>query len=161
MNSPRGASIYASQTALVILAEATTDAGFTLASLPVERLSSPADEATIGAAVLRVLAGCPVSVQAPSRDEYTERLAPVWRAAGVRSWQALARNAVLCQIREREGTITLLPTRHGGMRGPDRGFHELPEQALKVQTNATALELGAAIREALHRCVGLLGPAAA
>jgi CDI immunity protein len=158
---PRGASIYASRKALVILAEATTDAGFTMASLPVERLSSEADETTIGAAALRVLAACPVGVQAPARDEYAERLAPVWRAAGVRSWQALARNAVLCQVHEGPGRITVVPTRHGGMRGPDRGFHDLPEQAIEVQGNATALELGAAMREALRRCLGGWGPAAA
>ena len=45
------------------------------------------------------------------------------------------------------------------MRGPDKGFHDLPERAFEVPAGVCAAELGAAVREALSRCVAASGVA--
>ena len=44
------------------------------------------------------------------------------------------------------------PTRNGGVRGDERGYHPLPEHAVRVGAGCSAADLGAAVHAAFERC---------
>jgi hypothetical protein len=44
------------------------------------------------------------------------------------------------------------PTRNGGAKGPDRGFHELPESRIQLGVKCSADDFGEAILSGFSRC---------
>jgi hypothetical protein len=71
-------------------------------------------------------------------------------AAGFRSWGPFDRRARLCSVRVPEtGLVEIIPTRYGGTRGADKGFHDRAELAFSVGHAPTTAELGAGVRQGL------------
>lgn len=148
------ATVYARGDALLVCAGDRTDwrtAGFIVASEHAARLPADAGDAALGQAVLDALAASRDGVPVPDRDELARRTAPLLRAAGVRSWSALARGARVCEVERDGAAIVLVPTVNGGHAGASRGFHHRPELALRLAHGGAADALGAAVREALGR----------
>ncbi len=149
MTVRRMASVYEFADRLVVIAAHRTDAGFWRAGEPVIRLALSVPDEALGVAIQRALAEAPARVAATPWKEIAPVLIALARSAGFRSWAPFDRRACLCSVRESsDGALTVAPMRHGGTRGPDKGFHEQPDREFIV-TASDASALGAAARRGL------------
>ena len=120
------------------------------ASAPRVALPLDASDAALGEAVLYLMTECRQDVMAfthweRSRQETLALLKP----ARVRSWMALQRKGKLVSVKLEDGSFRIAPTRNGGNRGEDAGFHDVEEQAEIIRPNAGGPTIGAAVRRAL------------
>jgi hypothetical protein len=148
----RFASIYRRPADYFVHANARTEAGFWLASAPGTLVAIDSPARTLGEAVLNALEAGVFDVATPSREQYRSIHAPLLAVARIRSWNALQRAASLCSVWHRGAEISVEPTRNGGLRGDDRGYHPLPEHAVTVAAGCSAADLGAAVRAAFGKC---------
>jgi hypothetical protein len=125
--------------------------GFIVATLPSFALSVSATHAEIGAAVVEALSAYTEALPNPFANRELARLheIAVLKPIRLRSWSSIQRKAKLCHVERTATHIRVVPTRNAGWRGPERGFHELPEAAVVLAAEVTASELGAAVRSAL------------
>src|SRR5262249_2052270 len=146
----RMASAYEFADRLIVMADHRTDAGFWQAGEPVIRLPKAATEDALGNAVRRALSEAPSVVPATHWKEHARVRATLAQAAGFRSWAPFDRSARMCSLQESDsGVLAVVPMRHGGTRGPDKGFHECPELTISVASDASLSAIGAAIRRGL------------
>lgn len=123
MSVRRMASVYEFADRLIVMADHRNDAGFWQAGEPVIRLPSSADDEPLGTAVRRAVDEAPAVVPATHWKERTPVLAKLAKDAGFRSWAPFDREARMCSFRDSDGgLLTIMPTRHGGTRGSERGF---------------------------------------
>jgi hypothetical protein len=150
MMTRRSAAVYEFPDRLIVIADHLTEAGFWRAGLPVVRLLISAADDVVGQAVQRALTEAPARIPATPWKEYAPVRLALASAAGFRSWGPFDRRARLCSVRVSEtGLVEIIPTRHGGTRGADKGFHERAELALSVGHAPTMAELGAGVRQGL------------
>jgi hypothetical protein len=127
-----------------------TVTGLWLIADPVVQLPRAASTAELGAAVRSALAASRQDIPHPhDRREFPSSLL---RVAGVRSWNALQRSAARCQVETNATAIRVLPSRNGGTRGDDRGYHSLEELAVTLPAAGSDEELGAAVMSVVARC---------
>ena len=115
-------------------------------------LALPLDtpDAKLGEAVLYLMTECRRDAQPPaSRDHLRKETLALYKPARVRSWAALQRTAKLVHVWLGGEGLRVEPTRNAGYRGPDRGFHYLPEQAERLERWPQPATLGASVRRAL------------
>lgn len=144
------ASIYEFRDRLIVMAERQTDAGFWRAGEPVVRLESAASDEAIGAAVQDVLTDAVGRIPAAPWKEYSVVRKRLALAAGFRAIGAFDRLARLCSVRESDGGMfTIVPTRHGGTRGDDKGFHERLDLEFAVEFEDPSA-IGVAVRRGLE-----------
>lgn len=121
------------------------------ASGPSLALALDTPDAKLGEAVLYLMAECrrDATPEDFSRDQSREEDVALLKPARVRSWAALQRTAKLVHVWLGADGLRAEPTRNGGNRGPDRGFHWLTKQAERVGPSPEPAVLGAAVRHAL------------
>ena len=78
--------------------------------------------------------------------------AAVLEAAGARTWAALERTSQLCHVETCDDGLIIVPTRNGGTMGSDRGFHELPDLAIRIPAAAIDGGLVQALLRAAEPC---------
>ena len=150
MTPRRSAGAYEFPDRLVVIADHLTEAGFWRAGLPVVRLLPSAADDVVGHAVQRALTEAPARGPATPWKEYAPVRLALASAAGFRSWGPFDRRARLCSVRVSEtGLVEIIPTRHGGTRGADKGFHDRAELTFPVGHAPTTAELGAGVRQGL------------
>ena len=150
MTVRRMASAYEFADRLIVMADHRTDAGFWRAGEPVIRLPRSADDDALGKALLRAVAEAPLLTPATHWKEYAGVRAALAKAAGFGSWAPFDKNARMCSFRESMASAhSIMPMRHGGTRGPDKGFHECPELEIAIASGASPADVGAAIRRGL------------
>jgi len=143
-------SVYEFRDRLIVVADRKTDAGNWRAGEPVVRLDVLESNEAIGAAVQRVMAEAVGTMAATHWKEYTVVRKRLALAAGFRAMSVFDRLARLCSVRESDsGTFTIVPNRHGGTRGDDKGFHECLDLAFAVDF-ADPGALGIAVRRGLE-----------
>jgi hypothetical protein len=119
------------------------------AASPSLALPLDAPDSRIGESVLYLLTECRQDVMTlvdRPRDETLALLKP----ARVRSWMTLQRKARLVHVTARSNGVRVEPTRNGGNRGDDKGFHSLVEQAEILERAPDPAALGAAVRRAFR-----------
>jgi len=140
---------------LIVMADHRTDAGCWRSGEPVIRLALAAPDELLGAAVERALGEAPEVVHATHWKEYAVVRVALARIAGFRTPAPFDRKARMCSVRQSDaGDLTVMPTRHGGTRGPDKGFHERLELEFPVATPSSPRSLGEAVRRGLELSVG-------
>jgi hypothetical protein len=150
MTARRSAAVYEFPDRLIIIADHLTEAGFWRAGLPVVRLLTSATDEVVGQGVQRALTEPPARIPATPWKEYAPVRLALASAAGFRSWGPFDRRARLCSVRVSEtGLVEIIPTRHGGTRGADKGFHDRAELALSVGHEPSTEGLGAGVRQGL------------
>lgn len=150
MSVRRMASVYEFADRLVVMADHRTDAGFWRAGEPAIRLPTSADDDTLGRALRRALSEVPGVTPATHWKQYGVVRAAIAQAAGFRSWAPFDRDARECSLRESDASVlTIVPMRHGGTRGPDKGFHECLELQFSIEGGASPAAIGAAMRRGL------------
>ena len=120
------------------------------ASRPSLALPLETSDAKLGEAVLYLIAECRRDASPPaSPDDLRKETLALYKPARVRSWAALQRAAKLIHVWLGAEGLRVEPTRNGGYRGPDRGFHHLPEHAERLERSPQPAVLGASVRRAL------------
>ena len=104
-------------------------------------------DSRMGEAVLYLITECRQDVMTLV-DRPRHEILTLLKPARVRSWMALQRKAKLIHITARSNGLRVEPTRNGGNRGDDRGFHFLVEQAEILERAPDPAALGAAVRRA-------------
>lgn len=77
------------------------------------------------------------------------KLSPILKAAGVRSWTALQKGAKLVSLRATDEEILLSPSVNEGGRN---GFSPLAEATITLPATSTLEELSEALRQAFVAC---------
>ncbi len=126
-----------------------TEAGFLLAVEPALRLHSQATDEELGATVQTLLKSPMRTVPTPAGSDYPAVTRPVLGSGGLKSWVTLERKARLCELVPQDDRILVFPTENGGSRGVSAGFHALDTRRLDLALDASAADLGRAIRLAL------------
>ena len=130
---------YFRKTDVVVHAQHRTVDGLWIAGPPVFRIDRAETATELIPAVLGALDRSRVGVPAPA--EWKAVLKEVLVVAKVRSWNALARGAKLCSISRSGQEIVITPNHNGGLKGEDRGFHEVPGRAIRIDAAAPASDL--------------------
>ena len=144
-------AVYGRRKDFVVHAYHMTEAGFWLAGLPAIQVSTDATATELSAIIRDVLGASGATVPAPRHDDSPRRLKPVLQALGAKSWSEIERNSRLCHVgQEKPGEIRIVPTRNGGGRGPDRGFHDLNSLAFSIPADAFDEVLSAGVRRGLE-----------
>jgi hypothetical protein len=147
----RSAAVYALRDRILIHPWQRTSAGLSISSEPYAALPPEVGDQQLGERLLAVLS---VSGQmVPHPENWTGFSKPRLDAAGVTSERAFQTNAQSVTVEWQDDVLHFEPTRNGGTRGSDKGFHPLPESAFSVSFNAGAAAVGLATRTALGRCV--------
>jgi hypothetical protein len=120
----------------------TTD-GFWIFSTPV-LIAGESDE-NIGGQLLTVLSESTENVPHPTTWKGLTN--PLLRAAGIRSFDTFARSAKCVDISCDEGSVTLTPTKNGGLR---RAFLYLNDKVIKCEPSEGRLT--GALRSAFDTC---------
>jgi hypothetical protein len=104
----------------------------------------------LGEAVLYLMTECRRDAAPPASSDHLRReTLALYKPARVRSWAALQRTAKLVHVWLGADSLRVQPTRNGGHRGPDRGFHDLTELAEQLERFPQPAVLGASVRHAL------------
>ena len=150
MGIRRMVSVYEFRDRLIVMADRRTDAGYWQGGEPVVRLDVSASSEAVGAAVQSVVTQAVGTVPATHWKEYSVVRKRLASAAGFRAMGVFDRLARLCSVRESDtGAFTIIPSRHGGTRGDDKGFHERLDLAFAVEF-ADPSALGMAVRRGLE-----------
>jgi hypothetical protein len=80
-----------------------------------------------------------------------EQMGTTLKAAGYRSYRSFVRDVVSVDAKRVDDTVTFMPTRNGEPTGPQRGFEQLPDDALSCP--ARPAEIGRAAITALDRAI--------
>ena len=129
------------------------------AATPTLALPLDTSDTALGEAVLYLLTECRQDVEAFVQWERPrEEMLALLKPARVRSWMTLQRNAKLVGVTAEDGRLRVVPTRNGGNRGDDRGFHDLVDQAEIFQSTPGPAVIGEAVRRAF--LLSTLPPAA-
>jgi len=148
---PKRIAVYGRRKDLVVHAYHMTDSGFWLAGLPAIQVSTDATPTELSNIIRDVLRASGTTVPAPKRADYPRRLKPVLQSVGAKSWQEIERNSRLCHVgQEKPGEIRIVPTRNGGGRGADKGFHDLDSIAFTIPADAFDEVLSAGVRRGLE-----------
>ena len=140
-------AVYERGGKLILHADGRTTAGVLIGIEPFLVLDKASVRAAeIGASLRSVLAKSKSDLRHPEPDEWDAVAAPLYAAAGVKSWSAFVKGAVLAHVEADDVVIRLLPQENRGGRD---GFQpgELP--SVEVAATASDEELGAAVLHAL------------
>ena len=131
------AHVYFRTHDIVVHSQHRTTVGLLIAGLPVFRVLREDVPKDLVRAVRDALAASATGVAHPT--DWESVTAPLLHAARVRSsYSAFARGARLCAIEDLPAGISIVPTRNGGVTGPDRGFQELTDA--EIQTGLSAAD---------------------
>lgn len=122
-----------------------TTAGFYLDSEPY-LLIEDQSPAGIGAALRSALAAFRTGIHPPLRHEY-----PLRPVSPLQKRMAGYRGARLVSIEQKEG-FAFVPHLNGGGKGPNRGYHGIPEKKILAPASADDTALGDACLRALALC---------
>ena len=121
-----------------------------MGSEPVEVLPLDAAAAELGEAIRRALLAAKEGVAHPTDGKV--QLAPLFKAARIKSWNTLQKSAKLCSVEAIDGQLRITPSRNGGTAGDDRGYHPINESAIILPPETSPAELGAALLLAIPHC---------
>jgi hypothetical protein len=140
----RTCRVYLRKNDTLVSSAAMTTHGFEIDDVPIFRLDADQPDAAIGKAVLQALNSYRWNVSPPGPEG--RHPDPVLEFAEVKSWRQLEKGSRNIFIREKDGSITAIPTR----RPPEGGYDHLNE--LAVHCRAIPEEIGAAVRQAALLC---------
>ena len=144
----RYGAVYERREKLIIHADGKTTAGVLIGIEPFLVLDKAAARAAdIGASLRSVLAKSRDNLRHPGPAEWDAVAAPLYAAAGVKSWGVFVKDALLANIEADDAAIRLLPQENRGGRD---GFQPRGLPAIEVAATASDEELGSAVLNALE-----------
>lgn len=142
----KSAAIYERRGKLILYPYSQTSAGVWIGADPVVVFDIDVSTARLGALVRDVLSRSKGPVRHPGPTEWAALDKPLLNAAGVRSWGAFVRGALLSNVRSDGRTVEFFPHEN---RGPRDGFQPMGLASIVVEAVVSDEELGAAALTAL------------
>jgi len=142
-------SVYQQPTQYFLYPSHRTRDGIWRAAGPTLAFPLDAPDTKLGETVLYLLTECRLEVAPPATpDRPRHEVLALLKPARIQSWMALQRKAKLVSVKTTANELRVEPTRNGGNRGPDAGFHFLLDQAERFDRHPSPELLGAAVRRA-------------
>jgi hypothetical protein len=148
----RCANVYERPDRYIVCPQSRTRDGVWILDEPIVPMRSPVSTSLLGDAVLAALEASRVDVQHPESSQLRPRIAPFLRAAGVRSYAALQREARLVVVSRTETQVSVVPCRNRGATGPDRGYEEISGDAMAIERDPSSESMGSAVVAAFKKC---------
>ena len=123
-----------------------TTAGVWIFCMPILSVAPTAPTSELGSAVLRSFEECKDQVPHPAPNAFTTLSEPLYKLAGVRSWNQFAKTAKHVTIELEGDYASLIPTENQGKNG----FGYLND--CTVSSPPDEKRIGAALLEALRLC---------
>jgi hypothetical protein len=139
-------AVYQRRGKFILHADSKTTAGVLIGVEPMVVLDETVDAATLGRTLRQVLNHSQTGVRHPNMDEWDAVAAPLYSAAGVKSWGTFVRGSLLTSVEVNANTMRLLPQENRGARD---GFQPMGLRVLEVATSISDAELGEAVLQAL------------
>lgn len=140
----KAANVYSKDEVLLIVPIAITEKGVGRQYHPVERIILGEDSQIIGESILRAFDNHIIGV--PHLTKMIEVLAPILKAAGVRSWKELNKNSKLIGVIEKGGKFIFEPSINQGSR---KGYIPIRDKIIEVDSPLTPFEIGQKVLECL------------
>ena len=140
------AAVYRRRDKLILHPDGKTTAGVFIGIEPFVVLPASSDFLVIGATLRNVLAASRERLKHPQPHEWDAVAAPLYAAAGVKSWGTFVRGAVLTHVEGTHDGLRLLPQENRGGRD---GFQPFGLPVIEIPATATDEEIGNAVIKAL------------
>lgn len=144
-------SIYKLRDRILMHPNQITSAGIWLATPEYVVLGLDSSAQKIGNAVFIALENSGNTI--PHPISWTGLSKPRLDAAGVKSEAAFHKSTRLVSVIKNLTQIEIKPSRNGGTKGDERGFHYLSNATIHLACHASATEIGQAILSAFALCV--------
>ncbi len=129
------------------LSRATT--GLWIATPPLIQLHKRDSRQCKGQAAIEALNASQHGVPVPADNE--DLVGPLLALAGVKSWAAFMSKAKYIGLELENDQVTVMP--HRKLPRPKGALEGMPEKAIVLPADASAEEIGAALEEAMSRCL--------
>jgi hypothetical protein len=116
----------------------------------IHRCESSASAVELGELALRALGDGRRGI--PRVTDWKALVAPLLDACAARSWSAIQRRYEYVEVERLGGRVSVIPSRNGGTRGDDKGFHTLTSEVIHISEAVVPDVLGRAIQDAFSRC---------
>lgn len=146
------ATAYQTKGKILITGYATTTDGLSVSDGPVFT-ADVGEFLQLGNHIIDVLKIAGKIIPHPKQEQWKERekSSPLLREAGVKTWNALMKVSKNVGIELLHDKIILTPSRFGGTRGDDKGYHSMEDK--KIECNILDPEtLGHALIKAFEQC---------
>jgi hypothetical protein len=142
------AAVYQLKDRILLHPWQRTDMGLGIGTEPYVPLPLEVAAANLGTSVLEVLGQSGRTIPHPKvwKGQGAERL----KAAGVRSERAFQAGSRYVGVERKDAGFVIEPSRNGGTKGDAKGFEPLPSRAIALGSDASAEDLGNAIRQGLE-----------
>ena len=144
----KGASVDLRKSSYVFCSSAKTTQGYWVNSEPCIELAADCSLRELGESARRVLEASKVGAAPLTRSWPGGMFPPLARLTGVKRWSEFVRGTQHCELYEDGSLITITPCQNRGTRG----FFYLPDAAVRVPREASAIQIGQALNEAIKRC---------
>lgn len=141
----RSAKVYRRNGVWIFHTDCKTTAGVWVAAAPF--LRSDGDPAELGECLVQVLNSSVEGIPHPT--QWSNLFNPVLELAGVKSWNAFVKGAMLVGIESDTNDITLTPHR---TLSPKEGFEPIHDCSVSLLADAAASKLGTALSEVFGHC---------
>lgn len=116
---------------------------------PLAVLSTDADDAALGGAVLEALSHWRTDIPHPEFGAWDRELRPFLRAFKIRSWSEFSRRGRIVGVEHEESSLKLVPQK----RESHEGYTRLEDRTITLPPDASPEAIGRGVREALALCV--------
>lgn len=137
---------------ILIIGNSTTKSGFNICSSPYYALPIDASNEKIGELLKKALTENNYNVPDPDwKDRSLNHQR--YKAANVKSEKAYMKNARSVSVYQYDGIIHLTPSRNGGTKGENKGFHDITSETIQINNNCDNEELGSIVKKLWDMCV--------
>ena len=142
------AAVYQLKDRILVHPWQRTDMGLGMGSEPYLALPLEIDAANLGKSVFEALGESGRTIPHPTswKGQGAARL----RAAGVKSERAFQTGSHYVSVERKGSRFLIEPSRNGGTKGDAKGFEPLPSHTIALGSDASADDLGNAIRKGLE-----------
>jgi hypothetical protein len=147
----KSASAFRRLGIIYVHSQCRTTEGIWIASDPFLRLEVSASPVALGEAVFAALGASQSGVSHPPRE--CNLFQPMLKLSGTKNWSSFVRNTICVGIASEDAArIEFTPYRN---LGPKEGFEPASTEALSLPISSSAVEIGAALLQALDWAEGL------
>ena len=144
----KGVTLYRRESSYLLCSDAKTTQGYWVNTEPCLEVPADCSLRELGESIRRVLEASRVGVAPLTDSSAGGMFPPLARLTGVKRWSEFAKGTQHCSLREEDSSITITPSQNQG----SHGFAYLPDEAVRVPREASAVEIGQAMKEGIKRC---------
>jgi hypothetical protein len=146
----KAATAYQKSDGIYLHSSSQTTAGVWVANSPFLKVGVDDSQSAKGHAVVAVVNASSKGIPHPKQEEWSGVFAPMLELAAVKSLKAFEKDAVCCGLEVEEERLSIIPHRK---LGRNQGYEPIADKTVKLAFGSSAVEIGAALEEAMSRCL--------